>query len=292
MIDAMQSSSAAQMELRDATAALAEARASGDVEAITEAEGRYGEAVNGARSSVVDLQVAANALKDSMAEQGLTAADVEAEFVALAQQQGFTAAEALSMAAAFGVATGAADTLGRTDPNVAVSETGTAPTRERLRRTKEDAFAIPQTRNLHVSASGYGSVAALVDSINAKMAQLHDRTLTVRTNFVTTGQGGSGGIPLFHEGGYVPGPRGQEVAAILQAGERVLSLAEVDSMSRGIPAAGMAPGGGGGAGGGNTFVFNNYGPLASEAQAERWVLGALSRASEHGHQINVRGRRL
>jgi hypothetical protein len=76
------------------------------------------------------------------------------------------------------------------------------------------------------------------------MAQLHDRTLTVRTNFVTTGQGGSGGIPLFHEGGYVPGPRGQEVAAILQAGERVLSLDEVDSMSRGIPAAGMAPGAG------------------------------------------------
>lgn len=53
----------------------------------------------------------------------------------------------------------------------------------------------------------------------------------------------SGGLQL-HEGGYVPGPRGQEVAAILQAGERVLSLAEVDAMSRGRPLDGVGGGGG------------------------------------------------
>ena len=50
----------------------------------------------------------------------------------------------------------------------------------------------------------------------------------------------------------MPGPRGQEIAAILQAGERVLSLSQVDAMNRGLP----VPGVGGGGGRGTTVTYN------------------------------------
>jgi hypothetical protein len=40
-------------------------------------------------------------------------------------------------------------------------------------------------------------------------------------------------IPKFHNGGIVPGRRGAEVMANLQAGEMVLSLAQVDAMRNG-----------------------------------------------------------
>jgi len=189
MIDAMQSSAEAQTELRDATAALAEARAAGDPTAIAEAEDRYAQAVNGARSSVVDLQTAANALKDSMAEQDLTAEEVTAKFIDLAIQQGFTAEEAAIMAEAFGLATGAADTLGRTDPNVAVSETGAAATQDQLHRTTNEALAIPDTVHVGVFAEthsarlGIAGVGQALNDIDGRQA-----TVTVKQLFTTVGQ--------------------------------------------------------------------------------------------------------
>jgi TP901 family phage tail tape measure protein len=189
MIDAIQSSAAAQTELRDSLAALNEARAGGDVEAITEAEARYAEAVNGARSSVVDLQSAANALKDSMAENGFTAEEVTAKFVDLAVQQGFTAEEALVMAEAFGIATGTADSLGRTDPNVAVSETGAMGVQEQLRSTSNEARGIPNTVHVGVFAEthsariGIAGVGQALNDIDGRQA-----TVTVKQLFTTVGQ--------------------------------------------------------------------------------------------------------
>ena len=40
---------------------------------------------------------------------------------------------------------------------------------------------------------------------------------------------------VFHDGGIVPGPRGQEVAAILQAGEEILRLDRPPSSQQETP---------------------------------------------------------
>jgi len=232
MIDAMQSSAAAQVELRDATAALAEARAGGDVEAIVEAENRYNEAVNGARSSVIDLEAAAIQLKDSMEEQGLTADQVTAKFVDLAVQQGFTQAEALEMAAAFGIATGQADTLGATDPNVAVSETGNMSVQEQLRSTSDAARGIPPTVHVGVFAETHSArlsiagVGAALNDIDGRVA-----TVTVKQLFTTVGQmfgfagGRAAGGPVDGSMPYLVGEEGPELFMPAMNG-RILSHAD------------------------------------------------------------------
>jgi TP901 family phage tail tape measure protein len=236
MIDAMQSSAEAQQELRDSLAALNEARAGGDVEAVTEAEARYADAVNGARSSVVDLQSAANALKDSMAENGFTAEEVSAKFVDLAVQQGFTAEEALVMAEAFGIATGTADTLGRTDPNVAVSETGAMGVQEQLRSTTNEARGIPNTVHVGVFAEthsarlGIAGVGQALNDIDGRQA-----TVTVKQLFTSVGQafgfasGRASGGPVDVNMPYLVGEEGPELFVPAVNG-RILSHA--DSMRR------------------------------------------------------------
>jgi hypothetical protein len=286
MIDALQSSGEAQRELRAATDELNAARASGDVDAVTAAEERYAAATSGARKSVIDLQSAANALKDSMDAQGLSAQDVADEFVALAMQQGFTKKESEALAAAFGITTAKANELGRTDPNVAISETGGSRVKGQLSGVQQAAINAGRQRpNVRVTTSGVDFVIGQLNRI--------PREITVRVN-ARMGQTVSGAIggPTLHEGGYVGGRRGEEVAAILQAGERVLSLSEVDAMSRGVPVAGT---GGGGAGGGtNIYVtVDARGSLnPNSREIASLVTSGLRQAGELGMPITVRGRSL
>jgi TP901 family phage tail tape measure protein len=244
MIDALEQSGAAQRELRDATVGLNEARASGDTDAVAEAEARYAEAVAGARSSVVDLHAAAVTLKASMAESGATASEVQAEFIALARQQGFTAAEALAMAKAFGVATGSANTLGATDPTVAVKETGTASTRTKLRATRDAAHSIPTRRNTMVSTSGTGGASSNLRSVrDAAFSIPGSRTITVTTILRTISQtfGGSlfggrqHGGPVLAGEAYMVGESGPE---LLVMGNRAGTI--IPNGGVGVPAGGTA----------------------------------------------------
>jgi len=253
MIDAMQSSAEAQTELRDATAALAEARAAGDPTAIAEAEARYAEAVNGARSSVVDLESAATALKDSMAEQGLTAEQVTAKFIDLAIQQGFTAEEAGVMAEAFGLATGAADTLGGTDPNVAVSETGAGFVYGQLTAVQQSAINAGRERpNVHTSTSGTGETISNLEAVTNKVNAIPlSRTVSIafevfgqaelnRANALTGRQHGG---PVLAGEAYIVGENGPEVLLMGSQPGHVIPNGEWSSTATFSSGGGMAGGG-------------------------------------------------
>lgn len=101
------------------------------------------------------------------------------------------------------------------------------------------AGSIPKSVSTVVSVTG--NAISDIESIQARINALRGRDVGIRIVGTAVGVAIPGG-GLFHEGGIVPGPRGQEVAAILQAGERVISLPEMDSM-RGIPGPSMGGGG-------------------------------------------------
>jgi len=63
----------------------------------------------------------------------------------------------------------------------------------------------------------------------------------VPTDHKTVTQNKMGTFIKFHSGGMVPGPKGSEVPAILQAGEAVLSISAVHALSRGSRGGGQAP---------------------------------------------------
>lgn len=61
--------------------------------------------------------------------------------------------------------------------------------------------SIPLTKTTEITA--VDSVSGVVDRINEKLAAMQDKTVTVRTNVVTTGPGGSGGVPIGNRWGAI-----------------------------------------------------------------------------------------
>jgi TP901 family phage tail tape measure protein len=288
MIDALQQSTAAQTELRDATTALNEARAGGDVDAIAEAETRFAEAVGGARSSVVDLHGAAVTLKASMAESGATADQVASQFIDLAMQQGFTRDEALVMAHAFGIATGAADTLGATDPTVAVKETGTKTTQDRLHRTRDAAHSIPTSRNTRVSATD--SATGVLDRVRNALFGI-PTSRTVYINVVGAAAAANALARARQHGGpvrageaYVVGEAGPE---LLVMGGQPGTIVPNDALNFNTPHGTIGSGSGGGGGGGTTVVNVH---VAGSVLTEGKLIEAINRGLDRGHRLGKNGR--
>ena len=116
---------------------------------------------------------------------------------------------------------------------------------------------------------------------------------TVRIRFVTPDTiniGGTtvpvyvtgGGQVVLHDGGIVPGTRGQEVAAVLQAGERVISLREQEQAQRaarnGSPVTPMpSPGG--------NVHFNFAGPVVGGPQLVQEIREKLVLAQRRGATV-------
>lgn len=84
--------------------------------------------------------------------------------------------------------------------------------------------SIPTRVSTNVGVSGLAGAMERLRQFGLRIQQLDGSTINVAVNARATSTGRIGGVPVFHDGGVVPGPRGQEVAAILQAGERVLPL--------------------------------------------------------------------
>jgi hypothetical protein len=190
----------------------------------------------GAVTSAAEADSALAGLKDAV-DNGKVSVDTFKDTLAQWVAQGFlTQAQADRAAASVSGLAAEADVADSKRVDIPVAAPGSPSTWQALRDVKEEALSIPGSRNTHVSASGVSTVIGQFDSLARAINRASGGNIRVSV-------GGGGGLVL-HDGGYVPGPRGQEVAAILQAGERVLSLDEVDSMSRGIPAAPFAGGGG------------------------------------------------
>jgi hypothetical protein len=191
----------------------------------------------GAVTSAAEADSALAGLKDAV-DNGKVSVDTFRDTLAQWVAQGFlTQAQADAAAGSVAGLAAEADVADSKRVDIPVAAPGSPSTWQALRDVKEEALSIPGYRNTHVSASGVSTVIGQFDALARAINRASGGNIRVSV-------GGGGGL-ILHEGGYVPGPRGQEVAAILQAGERVLSLDEVDSMSRGIPAAGMGGGVGG-----------------------------------------------
>ena len=106
----------------------------------------------------------------------------------------------------------------------------------------------------------------------------------VRVQVAASQRGGinvGGGVRVFHEGGVVPGPRGREVAAVLQAGEEVLALNDPRNTAN---ARHVAPAfaGMGSAGGGTARVVIDV--TGGDDQFVRWLRG---RVKDEGGNVQV-----
>lgn len=105
-------------------------------------------------------------------------------------------------------------------------------------------------------------------------------TLDTSSGTITVGGTTSGGQIFLHDGGIVPGPRGAEVAAVLQAGERVISLRDQERAEANARRGGMEFGVPVTGGGGN-IVQNITGPVMGP-DAIRWIREQAVLASRRG----------
>jgi polyhydroxyalkanoate synthesis regulator phasin len=112
--------------------------------------------------------------------------------------------------------------------------------------------------------------------------------LNARINLAVLQKGGlniGGGVKLFHEGGIVPGTRGQEVAAILQAGEEVLEFNDPKhsaNIARTFSDAALN-GGGGGLGLGGPIEIHVY----FEHDKERLIRVLQLETANHGGNVQA-----
>ncbi len=250
----------------DAQLAVAEAQA-----AVNAAIAEYGEgspehlaavagltAANAAAvGATADLTSAQFALAEGIAAGDVKLADAQGQLAAWVEQGLITQQQADEMAWAFAVAASQADTL-----------------------------ATDRGFNIWVNES----VSDTVDRINEKLGELHDKTLTIRANVVSTGPGGSGGIPIgAASGGIVPdyfaaggigGPRGTDtIPAWLTPGEMVLNKSQQQEMFR-LLDAGMS--GGRPAGGDTTVNVYVQGSIRSDRDLVKIIRDEIARGGFGG----------
>jgi TP901 family phage tail tape measure protein len=246
MVDALGDNRAAQAEVAAAQQAVNEARASGDPTALAEAEQRLADAHRAAAGTALDVTGATARLAAGIEAGTVSVDEAKRQLDAWVDQGLISRDTANAMAYSFGIAAGKADQL---------------------------------AGDYRVNVRGQEDVRAMVDRINDKMATLHDKTLTIRTHFVSTGQGGSGGIPLEAraEGGPVGAGRLYEVAErgraeLLRMGSHTYLIPGSDGH---VMPAMRSYGGPGGGGGGATTV--NYNLTFNGPTNDQQVIEAIKR---------------
>jgi len=283
-MDAITGNRDAQLGYQDALAGVLEAQVALD-DAIAEHGPNSAEAAEAARG----LGDAQRAVTDAQWATVESAAEVDSALAALTDAvdsgdvsmesfrgtlatwvaQGFlTQAQADAAAASvFGLA-GEAEEANRKRVSIPVATPGSEESRIRLRGVRDQAHDIPGHVNTNVATSGVGTALSLLDAVKIRIQQLDGSTAEVRVNARATSTGRIGGVPIFHEGGIVPGPRGQELLALVQAGEHITSLTDMDAMGRAMPASGV--------GAGSTYVDNRTINIQTGADPQQ-VVEALKR---------------
>lgn len=197
-----------------------------------------------AQDSTYAVERAVWAAEDALTEYAATAVDGAAT-----ERDKTTAlreAERAFIEQAVTVAQAASDVKEAQD-GVALSagEMGAIQVRELQKVASSLAPGDPLRANLEAYIARLLAVPAVVDtnlSLNTAPAwqALNDLQRRMSQGFVTNMHVvGTGGVPIRrHSGGDVPGPRGADVPAILQAGEHVISADVVDAIKRGQPTRG------------------------------------------------------
>lgn len=142
-----------------------------------------------------------------------------------------------------------------------------------------------------ILAGGIDGVTAALDRIPG----VTETRIIVKTVYETTQHGSRGGPGfVLHEGGYVPGPRGREIAGLLLGGEEVLHWDDPrhsSNLMRNLTPHGALMGEGRGATVVSVAVDMRGAIISSQADAQRWVADAWNRAAA-GNLVTVRGRPL
>jgi hypothetical protein len=277
---------AAEQSLNDALVRQAEVYANAESTAWEKAA-----ADQAVTSALIGLDTAANELNTEIASGNLTLADARSRLIDMAVAAGVSQSEAVRLADQLLHTTTRARDLGNTDPNVDISETGGSRTLGTLSSVQQQAINTGRQKpNVRVTATDNAS--ATLGWIGRQIFGLPS-SKNISVNVAVSGMAAlniaKNKLLGFHTGGIVPGPRGQEVAAILQAGERVISLPEMDAMDRG-----MMPGPSGGGGGVNVYLtIDNRGSLnPNSPEIARLVTSGLAKAGQMGMPITIRGRSL
>lgn len=179
------------------------------------------EATVGASKSTIDLAISAEGLRQKLEEEGYSGDALKKKLYDTARSMGFTDDQARRMAGGLDKATFSAKSLDRVDPRVTVRVNGIATTASQMQRLKDE------------------------------LASIDGRTYTARVVIAGTSVGVAvpGGARMFHEGGVVPGRRGEEVAAVLLGQEEVLAYDDPRhsaNLAKAISAPHMGMAGGGG----------------------------------------------
>lgn len=289
MIDALRGNRDAQAEITAAQEALneavakygpnsAEARAATD--ALTDAQ------LNAAKSAL-DVESAAAQLVAGI-EAGTVSVDEAKshlqDWIARGLYPSGAAADAIALQ--FDAAAESARSIPGT-VHTDVSTSGTVHSRVALTNVRDAAHSIPGHRNVNVTTSGTQYAVGQLDNVARAINAIAGH------GNVHVSVGGGGGF-ILHEGGIVPGPRGQEIAGVLLGGEEVLAYDDPRHSanlgrygSRWMSAEGGV--------GGVAAVVNNFdfrgAIITSRADAERWVTDAWNRGAARG-LANVRGKRI
>jgi hypothetical protein len=194
--------------LRDANQAVAEKTA-----ALVEAEAQYG-------AGSAEATAAALALSDAQFAASEAAFDQESALLALkgAVDDGTVSVSAAKAKLAEWVAQGW------------ITQASADATAAALDGVTWSAGSIPDGKTIVIGIDGAAPVIGQLDAIARRVNALAGGSFRVSV-------GGGGGLTM-HTGGIVPGPRGQEVAAVLQAGEGVISIPEMDKLTSGAGGAG------------------------------------------------------
>lgn len=196
MVDALRSNRDAQQAITDAQGALNDAikeHGANSAEAA-DAQRDLDDAMLGVGKTALDVTLATTELNAKIAENPELLGEAKSMLAQWVQQGLITKEQAQILGATFDTTAQKAKNLGKTDPTVNVAVTGV-----------QKAFF---------------DIKTIQDRINA----LQGRDVHIRIVGTSVGAVLPGGAKVFHEGGVVPGRRGQEVAAVLQAGEEVLAL--------------------------------------------------------------------
>jgi len=286
-MDAITGNRDAQLAYGDALAGVMEAQAALD-EAISAHGTNSAEAAEATRGledaqravtdaqwgtvqSAAEVDSALAALKDAV-DNGDVSMDSFRDTLATWVAQGYlTQAQADAAAASVLGLAGEAEAADQQRVEIPVGVPGSEESRIRLRGVRDGAHDIPGHVNTNVTTSGAGSALSLLDAVKIRIQQLDGSTANVTVNARATSTGRIGGVPIFHGGGVVEGaPRGTELLALVQSGEGIISLDDMDAMKRGVPAgAGMG-------GGGHTTVVN-YNLTFNGPTNDKQVIEAIKR---------------